>query len=185
MLTRKLVALLCALLLRAAFAGGFQRSRGDQQFGYVGPHRAGHWRTAAGIGVHQPIWPARSNVRPHGVFHTPGVSIAVVNGYRVEWARGFGVRKPATSSRSPSGPSQAGSISKPIFALAVMRLVEERRLDLDADISRYLTSWKVPTTGGWMPRVTLRQILSHSAGFTVHGFEGYRTTEKLPSVIES
>jgi CubicO group peptidase (beta-lactamase class C family) len=71
-----------------------------------------------------------------------------------------------------------------MFALAVMRLVQEGKLDLDEDVNRYLTSWKVPPNGSWQPRITLRQILSHSAGLTVHGFPGYRTTETLPSVID-
>ena len=41
-------------------------------------------------------------------------------------------------------PFEAGSISKPIFALGVMRLVQERKLDLDKDPNEYLSSWKVP-----------------------------------------
>jgi len=118
-------------------------------------------------------------------YHTPGVSLAVVNGGHVEWARGFGVRErgrpePVTERTL----FQAGSISKPIFALAAMRLVQQGRLDLDEDVNRYLTSWKVPANGAWQPRVTLRQILSHSAGLTVHGFPGYSVDEPLPSVVQ-
>jgi CubicO group peptidase (beta-lactamase class C family) len=78
---------------------------------------------------------------------------------------------------------QAGSISKPIFALAVMRLAEQSSLDLDEDVNRYLASWKVPPNGSWQPRVTLRQILSHSAGFTVHGFPGYGAEGVVASVV--
>ena len=118
-------------------------------------------------------------------YHTPGVSIAVVNNYKVEWARGFGVREQGKSDPVTERTLfQAASISKPIFALAVMRLVEDGKLDLEEDINRYLTSWKVPANGPWQPRLTLRQILSHSAGLTVHGFPGYRTTEKLPSIVD-
>lgn len=117
--------------------------------------------------------------------HTPGVSIAVVNDGRIEWARGFGVRE-----RSRPEPVteetlfQAGSISKPIFALGVMRLVEQGKLDLDEDVNRYLKSWKIPANGSWQPRVTLRQILGHSAGLTVHGFPGYGKGEPVPSVVQ-
>jgi len=118
-------------------------------------------------------------------YHTPGVSIAVVDEGRVEWARGFGVRdrdrpEPVTERTL----FQAGSISKPIFALGVMRLVQEGRVDLDEDVNRYLTSWKVPANSSWQPRVTLRQILSHSAGLTVHGFPGYGGDESLPTVVQ-
>ncbi|HEY6549016.1 MAG TPA: serine hydrolase [Vicinamibacteria bacterium] len=118
-------------------------------------------------------------------YKTPGVSIAVINEGRVEWTRGFGVRErgrpePVTEHTL----FQAGSISKPIFALAVMRLVQEGRLDLDEDVNRYLRSWKVPASGGWQPRVTLRQLLGHSAGLTVHGFPGYGSEEQVPTVVQ-
>jgi len=118
-------------------------------------------------------------------YHTPGVSIAVVNNFKIDWARGFGVRE--WGKRSPVMETtllEAGSISKPIFAMGVMRLVQERKLDLDEDVNEYLTSWKVPPSGPWQPHITLRQLLSHSAGMTVHGFPGYLRTEKLPSVLE-
>ncbi len=116
-------------------------------------------------------------------YHTPGVSIAVVNDFEIEWAQGFGVcdvrfSQPVTAETL----FQAGSISKPIFALAVMRLVQEGRLDLDEDIHHYLSEWRVPANEGWQPRITLRQLLSHSAGLTVHGFPGYQASEKLPTV---
>ena len=68
---------------------------------------------------------------------------------------------------------QAGSVSKPIFAMAVMRLAQDGQLDLEKDVNSYLISWKVPPSEGWQPVVTLRQILSHSAGMTAHGFAGY------------
>ena len=118
-------------------------------------------------------------------YQTPGVSIAVVNNHKIEWARGFGVREQGKSAPvTDTTLFQAASISKPMVALAVMRLAQQGKLDLDEDVNRYLTSWKVPPNGSWQPRITLRQILSHSAGLTVHGFPGYRTTEKIPSLVE-
>src|SRR6266542_5101775 len=118
-------------------------------------------------------------------YHTPGVSIAVVNNYKIEWVRGFGVKE--WGKRSPVTPTtlfQAGSISKPIFALAVMRLVQQGRLDLDAHVNTYLKSWKIPANGDWQPHVTLRHLLSHAAGLTVHGFPGYQRSEPLPTVVQ-
>ena len=115
--------------------------------------------------------------------HTPGVSIAVINNFAVEWAQGFGVCDVATKTKvTPETLFQAGSISKPIFALAVMRLVQDGRLNLDEDVNRYLSSWQVPANDGWQPKLTLRQLLSHTAGLTVHGFPGYQASEKLPTV---
>jgi CubicO group peptidase (beta-lactamase class C family) len=81
-------------------------------------------------------------------------------------------------------PFQAGSISKPVFALAVMRLVEQGTLDLDADVNGYLSAWRVPANGGWQPRITLRQLLSHIAGTTVHGFRGYPASGPWPTPLE-
>jgi CubicO group peptidase (beta-lactamase class C family) len=68
--------------------------------------------------------------------------------------------------------------------MAVMRLVQEGKLDLDKDANGYLTSWRIPPNGSWQPHVTLRQLLSHSAGMTVHGFPGYLRSEKIPSLLE-
>jgi CubicO group peptidase (beta-lactamase class C family) len=116
-------------------------------------------------------------------YHTPGVSIAVINDFKVEWAQGFGVCDVRSKSKVTTETLfQAGSISKPIFAIGVMRLVEEGKLDLDTDINHYLSSWQVPENDGWQPRVTLRQLLSHTAGLTVHGFPGYQASEKVPTV---
>lgn len=57
-------------------------------------------------------------------------------------------------------------------------------LDLDADVNSYLKSWQVPPVGTWQPRVTLRQLLSHTSGATVHGFMGYLAGTPVPSVVE-
>jgi CubicO group peptidase (beta-lactamase class C family) len=116
-------------------------------------------------------------------YKTPGISIAVVNDFEIEWARGFGVKEwgkaaPVTEQTI----FQAGSISKPLFAIGVMRLVQEGRINLDDDINRYLRSWKIPANEGWQPKVTLRQLLSHTAGLTVHGFPGYADSEPIPTV---
>ena len=116
-------------------------------------------------------------------YHTPGVSIAVINNCEIEWARGFGICEAGKPAQvTPTTLFQAGSISKPVFALAVMHLVQQDRLDLDEDINVYLKSWQVPANGGWQPRITLRQVLSHSAGLTVHGFPGYQSSEPVPTV---
>ncbi|MFF2479656.1 serine hydrolase domain-containing protein [Paenibacillus sp. NPDC058071] len=118
-------------------------------------------------------------------YNTPGVSIAVINNFKLEWARGFGLReagKPEPVTETTL--FQAGSISKPVFALAVMRLVQEGKLDLDRDVNDYLKTWKIPSVAGWQPIVTLRQLLSHSAGLTVHGFPGYVTTDEIPTVVQ-
>ncbi len=117
-------------------------------------------------------------------YHVPGVSIAVVDGGRIAWARGFGVKEVGTAdSVTAATLFQAASISKPVAATAMLRLVEAGRLDLDTPVNRYLTSWKVPDNAFTAREpVTLRRIVSHSAGLTVHGFPGYAAGEPLPTV---
>jgi CubicO group peptidase (beta-lactamase class C family) len=124
--------------------------------------------------------PLLDRLRAYGV---PGLSVAVIRRGRLEWARGFGVRRagkfdPVTDETL----FQAGSISKAVTAVAVLRVCQEGQLDLDEDVNAYLTSWSIPPSDGWQPRVTLRQLLSHSAGTTVSGFFGYRHGDPLPTV---
>ncbi|MGD1890014.1 MAG: serine hydrolase domain-containing protein [Cyclobacteriaceae bacterium] len=119
-------------------------------------------------------------------YNVPGVSIAVVTEGKLRWAKGYGTAN--TQTRSPVDEStlfQAGSISKPVAALAVLKLAEEGKLELDTDVNTYLTDWKIENSKYTEDeKVTLRGLLTHSAGVTVHGFPGYIQTDTFPSVIE-
>lgn len=118
-------------------------------------------------------------------YHTPGISIAVINDFKMEWAEGFGVCDVYSQRKvMPDTLFQAASISKSLFALAVMRLVQENKLDLDEDINNYLSSWSMPSSNGWQPKITLRQLLSHTAGLSGSGFPGYQQGEKLPTLVQ-
>jgi len=119
------------------------------------------------------------------LLHIPGISIAVIHGGKLEWARGFGVTRSGGPPVTPETLFQAASISKPVTALAVMNLVQRRKLDLDADVNQYLKSWKLPTNEfTQQANVTLRGLLTHSAGVTVHGFAGYEAGAPLPSLVQ-
>jgi CubicO group peptidase (beta-lactamase class C family) len=119
-------------------------------------------------------------------YSVPGVSVAVIEGGRIAWARGFGVKEAGTGdSVTPTTRFQAASISKPVAATAMLRLVERGTLDLDVDVNQYLKSWQVPQNRFTATeKVTLRRLVSHSAGLTVHGFPGYRTTAPMPTVVQ-
>ena len=119
-------------------------------------------------------------------YKAPGVSIAVVDGGRLAWARGFGVKEAGGSDVvTPTTMFQAASISKVLAALGTMRLVQEGRLSLDADVNESLKSWKVPENEHTQKeKVTLRRIMSHTAGLTVHGFAGFAPDEPLPVVTQ-
>jgi CubicO group peptidase (beta-lactamase class C family) len=110
-------------------------------------------------------------------YHVPAVSIAFFDPSGILWARAYG----ATTSTL----FQAGSISKPVFAVGVMRLVQEHRMNLDENVNDRLRSWKVPENALTAKRaVTLRELLSHTAGMNVHGFNGYERGHPVPTLEE-
>jgi CubicO group peptidase (beta-lactamase class C family) len=119
-------------------------------------------------------------------YKIPGVSIAVINNGRIEWARGFGVKDAGTKEPVAAETLfQAGSISKPVAATAALRMVQDQKLDLDENVNTKLKTWKVPDNEFTeKKRVTLRGLLSHTAGLTVHGFPGYATDVPLPTLIQ-
>ena len=119
-------------------------------------------------------------------YKIPGVSIAVINDFQIEWAKGYGYRdKEQKLPVDPSTLFEAGSISKPVAAVGALHLVEQKKLALDEDVNQKLRSWKVPeNTFTAQQKVTLRRLLSHSAGLTVHGFPGYQRGLPLPTVVQ-
>ncbi len=116
----------------------------------------------------------------------PGVSVAVINGGTIEWARGYGLAEAGTTRMvTPDTLFQAASISKPVAAIGALRLVEQGKLSLDEDVNVKLQTWKLPPGAQSADNaVTLRKLLNHSAGTTVHGFRGYARGEPVPTLIE-
>jgi CubicO group peptidase (beta-lactamase class C family) len=115
--------------------------------------------------------------------HVPGVSIAVIRGGKIAWAKGYGAASLNGPAVTPETLFQAASISKPVTSLAALRMVEAKQLVLDADINSALTSWKLPPGPGGA-HATLRQLLSHTAGTTVHGFPGYAHDAAVPALVQ-
>jgi CubicO group peptidase (beta-lactamase class C family) len=114
----------------------------------------------------------------------PGVSIAVVDAGQVAWARGYGQGGDGRAV-TPDTLFQAASLSKPVAAMVALRLVELGTLSLDEDVNVKLTSWKVPTTDAAAGEsVTLRRLLSHTAGLTVSGFPGYAVGVPVPTLVQ-
>ncbi|UCC84542.1 MAG: beta-lactamase family protein [Gemmatimonadota bacterium] len=125
----------------------------------------------------------RSLMELHGV---PGVSVAVIRDFQIDYVEAHGVVSRTTQEPVTANTLfQAASISKPVSAVAALRFVQEGKLSLDTDINTYLTSWQVPENQFTVTeKVTLRRLLSHTAGTTVHGFRGYRYTESMPTLIQ-
>src|SRR5215471_19115531 len=118
-------------------------------------------------------------------YHVPGLSLACIHNGAVGWAQVFGVARVGGQPVTPQTLFQASSISMPVTAVAVLRLVEQGKLGLDTDVSHYLKSWKLPANKFTEQRkVTLRELLSHTAGATVHGFEGYAAGKKVPTLVQ-
>ena len=117
-------------------------------------------------------------------YNVPGVSIAVVKEGKLHWAKGYGVANSKTGLKvNIDTLFQAGSISKPIAALAALKLVDEAKVELDKDVNIYLTGWKIKNNEFTkQEKVTLRRLLSHTAGMTGHGFPGYVNGENIPSI---
>jgi len=116
----------------------------------------------------------------------PGVALAVIEGGKIVREQGYGFRDEShTEPITPETLFQAASVSKPVAALGALRLVEEGRISLDEDINSKLRSWRVPDNHFTKNHpVTLRLILSHSAGLTVDGFPGYRVGSPIPSLLQ-
>lgn len=112
----------------------------------------------------------------------PGLSLAWRDSAgRLETAV-FGEVTPGGTALTSETMFQAGSVSKPVTALGILRLVDQGLVDLDTDVNDILTSWKVPAVDGWQPVLTLRRLLTHTAGLTVHGFGGYAHDAAVPTV---
>ncbi len=117
-------------------------------------------------------------------YHIPGLSIAVIIDGELRWAKGYGVANSSARTEVDANTLfQAASISKPLSALGVLKLVEAHKIHLDSNVNNYLSSWKLEEnelTGDQVP--SLRLILSHNGGISVHGFEGYKQTEAIPTL---
>lgn len=116
----------------------------------------------------------------------PGVSVAVINKGKVEWEKGYGVSETGSQDSVTSQTLfQAASISKPITAFGALRLVEQGKLVLDDPVNDRLVTWKIPENGFTRKeKVTLRRLLTHTAGLTVHGFPGYTMEAERPTIVE-
>jgi len=116
----------------------------------------------------------------------PGLSLAVIDDYRIAWAKGYGVRQAGGDDPvTPETLFQAASIAKAVTALALLHHVERRAWSLDADVNEYLRSWKLAgneLTAGH--KVTLRHLLAHTAGITPGGFPGYEVGAPVPDLVQ-
>jgi CubicO group peptidase (beta-lactamase class C family) len=117
-------------------------------------------------------------------FRVPGFGVAFIEDAEIAAVRGFGVKE-VGGDDPVTGDTlfQAASISKAVTAMAALQLVEASILDLDVDVNQALRSWQIPENEHTRTsKVTLRGLLSHTAGLTVYGYRGYPNGHDLPTL---
>lgn len=120
-------------------------------------------------------------------FNVPGVSIAVIKDFEIEWARGYGLADvEAGTPVTADTMFQAASISKAVAAMTSMRAVQDGRFALDQDVNTILKSWQLP--GGEFTKqrpLTPRALMSHTSGTgDGFGFPGYALNAPLPTLVQ-
>ncbi|MEO9483995.1 MAG: serine hydrolase domain-containing protein [Ekhidna sp.] len=128
-------------------------------------------------------WSIEERMKHYGI---PGVSIAVIHDGEIAWAKGYGVVN--TESLTPVTTQtlfQAAATSMPVTAYGALRFAEQNELDLDEDINSYLKSWKVPENEFTKEKkVTLRNLLNHSAGIHPRGTGSYNIKAEIPTLVQ-
>ena len=143
--------------------------------------------------IERPQIPSRQGYDPFTLqqimekMRVPGVSIAVIKDFAIHWAKGYGTAD--AGNESPVAPDtmfQAASISKPVTAMAFLKMVQEGKAALDEDVNRYLKSWKVPVNEFTREHpVTARALLSHTSGTgDGFGFPGYDPSQPRPTLVQ-
>jgi CubicO group peptidase (beta-lactamase class C family) len=118
-------------------------------------------------------------------YKVPGVAVSLVQGDAV-WSKGYGLADQAQGIPvTDDTVFQVASISKAVTSWGVMKLVEKGQLDLDAPVEQYLTRWHLPPSSFDASGVTIRRLLSHSAGLSTNNYYGLPPDQALPSLEES
>lgn len=128
-------------------------------------------------------WSIEERMEHYGI---PGVSVAVIDDGKIAWTKGYGVMD--RESKDPVTRQtlfQASALSIPVSAYGALRLVEEEKVTLDENINNYLKSWQLPETEFTKEKkATIRNLLNHSAGITLHATPAYSLESTIPTLIE-
>lgn len=120
-------------------------------------------------------------------FGVPGVSVAVIQDFKIHWAKAYGVADVETGQLVDIETMfQAASISKPVAAIGVLRAVQDGLFSLDDDINDILDSWTLDGREFTRNRpVTPRTLTSHTSGLgDGFGFPGYDPEQPLPTTVQ-
>jgi len=121
-------------------------------------------------------------------YHVPGVSVTYFDKAEIRWSKFFGTLESGTSRTvDDNSIFHACSISKMVTALCVLRLAQDGVLDLNKDVNKMLTSWKIPDNEFTaQKKITLSHLLSHQAGFydSDGSFEPYKDGGPVPAPLD-
>jgi len=119
------------------------------------------------------------------LYRIPGVSVALLHRGRIVFLEGYGVAdRDSSAAVTPDTLFQAGSISKSLTAWGIMLLVEESLIDLDVPADQYLQRWHFPASEFDSEDVTVRRLLSHTAGLPRCIFEDPGPGKSAPTLPE-
>jgi CubicO group peptidase (beta-lactamase class C family) len=120
-------------------------------------------------------------------YKLPGLSVAVIDNYRITELKTFGVKSAQTQQPIQKTTAYStASMSKPVTAVICLILAEKGLIDIDAPIAPYLKRWTLPKSEyPGTANVTWRQLLSHTAGTSQHGFSDYYQGDNLPTLVDS
>lgn len=127
-------------------------------------------------------WTLAQRMKRHGV---PGVAVGIIDKGSVVFVSGFGVSQKGKSSKvNEHTLFSVGSISKLIAAATVLSLRDQGKIALDQNIQNYLKSWTLPPSTNSKP-LTLRMLLSHTAGLNIQGFADLPPQAPVPTTKQS
>ncbi len=115
-----------------------------------------------------------------------GASVAVIKDFKIDWAKGYGTADAAKNTPVTTDTMfSAGSISKFVAAATAFSLIQQGKMELDAPVNNYLSSWKIAENDFTRKTpITLRMLLSHTAGTSQTSYFGFTPDKKLPTIVE-
>ena len=117
-------------------------------------------------------------------YKIPSVSLAIIENGKIKWVKTYGYadierKRPANKTTL----YQVASISKSVNSLGLMKLIQDGKLSLTNDIRNYLKTWVFPDNEFSKNKIiNLKNLLSHTAGLSVHGFIGYSMKDSIPTI---
>lgn len=119
-------------------------------------------------------------------YNIPGTSIGVIQNGKVVYILNYGMADKSKGKAVDNNTIfQVGSVSKTLAACGIMHLVDDGKIKLDAPAEKYLTRWHLPPSKFNKNDVTIRRLLSHTAGLSIHGYAGTKPGKKLDTLEES